>query len=194
MFLFGLGAGLIVGALLVMLMNASTDQKQKLDALNGINAADKVYSQDEVDIMIDDAKKQVAADKSGQQQPDKPADTGQEQGQTSSTDGAKGNPASLDKTGVGTVKAEPGVKPDSPVNGDTAAVQVDRKVVQIKKGTNLADAASLLKSKGIVDSEKAFIAVMGDASTKIQYGFFFFDGKLTLEQVKAVIIGPPFAE
>jgi cell division protein YceG involved in septum cleavage len=72
-------------------------------------------------------------------------------------------------------------------------VTVNKLPVRIREGMTLTDIAVLLKSKGVIRDAHVFRVIMDDNSKEIQAGFYFFDGQLTLNDVKRIITSPPFA-
>ncbi|WP_313999091.1 hypothetical protein [uncultured Paenibacillus sp.] len=169
-FLFGLGAGIVFGALLLQLMLVSAQQPDRTERLDRLTGEQGGYTQAEVDKLLAAAERRIRSELEAGKADSAPAGA------------AGGN----EKTAAGQPDdtAEPATTPGT--------VKVDKLPVRIKQGMTLDQIAAHLKSKGVLAEEKVFLALMSDWSKEIVAGFYFFDGELSPADVKRIITSPPF--
>ncbi|PZD93350.1 hypothetical protein DNH61_22185 [Paenibacillus sambharensis] len=188
-FLFGLGIGIIVGALLLQLMYVSEQQAGRAE-----QGPEDMYTQEQVDDLIAEAKQRLRAELQAPAEEESAADDTKADDANAEGTPESGEPAKADGPSKeaetapvksGSVKEAPAAEPET--------MTVSMLPVRIKSGMNLTQIASLLKSKGVIADEKVFLTIMTDYSSKIVAGFYYFDGELTYADVKKIITSPPFA-
>jgi len=178
-FLFGLGLGLILGAALLQLMLSADRQQERLGGIDRLGGESAVYSQEDVDRMVDDAVKKAVEDAARQQPAAAPGDAA-----------GKGAPAPNEAAASG----KAGAASDAEETGAAGKYDdVDVRIVRIKKGATSEQVAKLLKDEGIIEDGPAFLKLMSDSSTRIRAGKFLFVGNPSPEKVKEIITGTPFA-
>ncbi|EXX91275.1 hypothetical protein BG53_11810 [Paenibacillus darwinianus] len=169
-FLFGLGVGIISGALLLQLMLVAGQQPGRTDQLDRLTGEAGNYTQAEVDELVAAAEQRVRGEL-------------EIQGERRAVDG-------------GTVQNEApaGDRPSDTVTpaASPGTVRVDKLPVRIRPGMTLGQVAAHLKSKGVLAEEKVFLALMSDWSKEIVAGFYYFDGEISPADVKRIITSPPF--
>lgn len=176
-FLFGLGIGIVVGAILLQLMMLSS---QELVA----PGEDQLLTPVEVERLLEDREAAVRSEYDAI--PESDGDAGDDTGQ-SSVESEADAAAETDASAPSAPEAEPAAsQPES--------VTVNKLPVRIKEGMNLTQIARLLQSKGVITDEQVFLVIMQDYSKDIVSGFYFFDGTLTPADVKRIIIAGPFSD
>ncbi|SFI52701.1 hypothetical protein SAMN02799624_01210 [Paenibacillus sp. UNC496MF] len=173
-FLFGLGVGIILGAGLLQLMLIGEKQAEGLNALPETKAEIKTYSQADLDKAIADERERVRAEL----QP------------KTATDNAEPSAApgkAADKPAAGAEDGKAG-KPSASAGEDKAA-EPARTIVRIPPNASVSETAELLADRGIIADKQAFIDLM--RSNTIRAGYFSFQGKPTLQQVRGIVTGQP---
>lgn len=175
--LFGLGIGIIAGALLLQLMLVGEREYAELDRIDKINGEDTLYTQSELDERIAEAEERIRQELQHTASESDELEADQQE--------AEEPPAAADDESVDGTADVPAAEP--------AKMIVDKLPVRVKPGMTLTQIASLLKSKGIIEDEKILLALMADISGEITAGFYFFDGELSPADVKVILTSPPFA-
>jgi len=172
-FLMGLGAGIIIGALLFQLMLSGEQSRQRLSNL-GKESDEKLYTQLEVDALLKanqdslQLNKDTKTDK-GLQETKPAADPDKAKQQTSE---AKTDKAALTAAAV---KEQPEVK----------------HVIRIKAGSGLTDTAELLASNKIIKDKTAFVSKMKKSKKLVRAGYFLFQEEITVEEAIRIVTGEP---
>ncbi|CAM4242934.1 hypothetical protein [Paenibacillus tarimensis] len=185
-FLFGLGIGIIAGALLLQLMMVSEQQAGRAQL-----GPDDLYTQEQVDELLAERERQLRnelQDPAAKEVDQAESNTNTEEAPLSGEKAkASSQPQEEEKAPAGSagISESPAAEPET--------MTVSMLPVRIKSGMNLTQIASLLKSKGVIADEKVFLTIMADYSSKIVAGFYYFDGELTYADVKKIITSPPFA-
>ncbi|WP_127531915.1 hypothetical protein [Paenibacillus kobensis] len=207
-FLVGFGAGIIVGGLLLQLMMTAQQEPSEL-----INSDEQLYTKQEVDQLIEKAKKEAltgedaasatdqAAEDTAAANPSKPvqpSDPDAPSDPAGSADKGKNAEAPQTPKQPDAVQAEQpsqptADKPDVPAAPDKAA-DTAPVVIRIEPGMNLTKTAKLLADNGIITSQSKFIAKMKSDKKLVRAGFFAFTGKPTLEQTVDTLTGQPLTE
>ncbi|MCQ6557889.1 endolytic transglycosylase MltG [Paenibacillus mendelii] len=190
-FLLGLGTGLIVGAMLLQLMIVGQQQKDRLvnrgqDEQTEADAPS--YSQAELDQRIAEERERITKELQEAQKKQEPAG-----GKPAEEVPAASKPAAGQADPEANKKAAAG-------NGTGAAIDqavkktepaAKRIIVRIEPGSSVTEIADLLADKGIISDKKTFTSLM--RSTKIRAGYFPFEGKKTVKEVKAIITSKPLS-
>ncbi|WP_424765764.1 hypothetical protein [Paenibacillus sp. sgz302251] len=175
MFLIGLGSGIIIGALLFQLMLMGEQSNQNLQNIDK-ELNDKLYTQDEVDAMIeaerDSAKidEQLKSDEVTKVQPSpspsiKPA--------SSNTEGAK-------------------EKEQAATAAEKKSETIPAKhVIRIEEGLNLTNTAKRLAKYNIIDDQAAFIKQMKSTKKLVRAGYFLFPEAITVDQAVKIVTSEP---
>ncbi|MBM7564641.1 hypothetical protein [Paenibacillus sacheonensis] len=185
-FLFGLGVGIMIGAGLLQLMLIGEKQA---DALSEENASTtKSYTQAELDKAVSDERARIQAEIKKQPEAESSdSETGQ------STDEPASDKPTSDKPVSDKPEANSSVSHESKTNtgqhrpaGDSKPARL---IVRIPPNTSIVDTAELLAGKGVIPDKEAFIDLMRKRT--IRAGYFAFQGKLSLDQVKSIITSTP---
>jgi hypothetical protein len=178
-FLIGLGAGIILGALLFQLMLSGEQSRQKLGQI-GTESSEKVYSQVEVDALLkaerDSFKLDQEAKTGIKEQVEPPVTTAEP---------AKEKPPA-DKP------ASSAAAPTSDVNPVKKQAAVNH-VIQIEVGLGLTKTAELLAENRILDDKAAFVSQMKKSKKLVRAGYFLFQEKMTVAEAIAVVTGEPLS-
>ncbi|MHA6529228.1 hypothetical protein [Paenibacillus sp. BAC0078] len=192
-FMFGLGAGLIIGALLLQLMISagaapmSKEQLVKEAAKLNLTVADKAAEdQAEEGQAAEQGKQDAAKDNSASALP-----SGSAQPSASPKASPAASPKAASKPTAASTPAEPAA-PSSPVSSAAAKPQVKASPVsppstpepvaagtvsvKIPNGITLTETADLLIEAGVVKEKEKFLKTAKDrkANTRIQYGSYSF--------------------
>ncbi|WP_138493949.1 endolytic transglycosylase MltG [Paenibacillus pinistramenti] len=170
-FLFGLGSGLIIGALLLQLMNVAQTQPKMLTSEEDVRSAAETLG-----LRVYDSSEQVYTEEEWQEK----AKTG-----TASTPSATPAPPSTpaqpaDPSSPSTPSAPAKVEKPSAASAaePSASAKASAQVATVKivSGTNLTGVAAKLKEAGVISDAAAFIqeAKKWNASTTIQTGTYTF--------------------
>ncbi|MBO7746626.1 hypothetical protein I8J29_20625 [Paenibacillus sp. MWE-103] len=173
-FLFGLGVGIILGAGLLQLMLIGEKQAEGLNALPETMAEVKTYSQADLDKAVADERERVRAELLPK--------TATENAKPSSAPGE-----AADKPAAG-AKDEKAGKPAAS-DGEDKAVDQARTIVRIPPNASVSETAELLAERGIIADKQAFIDLM--RLKTIRAGYFSFQGKPTLQQVRGIVTSQP---
>ncbi|GGD68141.1 hypothetical protein [Paenibacillus nasutitermitis] len=187
-FLFGLGVGIMIGAVLLQLMLVGEKQADGLQNYEQQNDDEKLYSQSELDQLLDSERAKHKAEL------DKQASAAQEDKQTIPDPAQKSDTGESVKPENGAGKqpeTKPGsVKPNSDKPAESSQEEeAKRIIVRIPPNTNLTDTAQLLAENNIIADKKAFIDLM--RNVKVRAGYFRFTGTPSVKQVKKIITGEP---
>jgi hypothetical protein len=177
-FLFGLGAGLIAGALLLQLMNVAQSQSHILSSEEDVREAAKtlglkvyegseqVYSQDEW--KAKEKEESASNATSSPNAPIQPSTPAAPEGAVKPTSAPVESPA-------------PAVQPSAAAAAPSAATPqpstpAERVKIKISAGSTLTEVATKLKASGIISDKAAFIqqAKKWNASRTIQTGTYTF--------------------
>ncbi|ANS74027.1 hypothetical protein AWM70_05115 [Paenibacillus yonginensis] len=161
-FLFGLGAGLIIGALLLQLMNVAQTQPQMLNTEEEVRNAAKALG-----LKVYDSSEQVYSEQEWKER-----ENGEPAGTTAS---APPSPSSPEEPSEPSTPAEPSTpsKAEAPAPSPAPAEMVD---IRIPAGSTLSQVADRLKSAGVITDKEAFVqlAKKWNATRIIQTGTFTF--------------------
>ncbi|GFN31865.1 hypothetical protein [Paenibacillus xylaniclasticus] len=211
-FLVGFGSGIIVGGLLLQLM--ITGQQEPSEYLN---SDEKLYTEQEVQQLIDEAKKEAATENQAEQssdideavesktsenpsepaqpkQPSSPEQPSEPTAQSSNESAAAPEEPTLPASGAATKPEQPAsdqIEEPSLPEADEKAAAI---VIRIEPGMNLTETAELLSDKGIITSESKFIKQMKNSKKLVRAGYFVFNGQPTLEETINTITSQPLTE
>lgn len=163
-FLFGLGIGIVCGALLLQLMLVG--QQAAEPAASGA-AGEKTYTQAEVDAML-------AADRDS-------AELNEQNGNPSPEPDAAAEPSP---------SASPSETPSEP---DTASDSIDWRIIRIQGGNGLQAAGDQLKEEGIIADSAAFVKEMKSGGKLVRAGYFLFAGTPSLAEVTDIVSSTPLS-
>ncbi|MGG1633554.1 hypothetical protein MHH56_14570 [Paenibacillus sp. FSL K6-3182] len=171
-FLMGLGAGIIIGALLFQLMLSGEQSRQRLSDL-GKESDEKLYTQLEVDALLkaNQDSLQLNKDNTGGQETKAAADSDKAKEQTSE---AKTDKAAPTATAV-------------PVQEQSEI----KHVIRIKAGSSLTNTAVLLASNNIIKDKTAFVSKMKKSKKLVRAGYFLFHEEITVEEAIRIVTGEP---
>jgi hypothetical protein len=176
-FLFGLGSGMIIGAVLLQLMLVG-ERQSDAGRLSGLAGETKTYTQEELDKRIAEERDKVREQLLEETEKAKNA----EQQMAAGSDSGEGPPSS-------------GQSPPKQASQSAAKPvpkEEQRKViVRIPPNTGLSDAAELLEANGVITDKQSCIDLMRSGNGKIRAGYFAFEGKLTPARVKQIVTGTP---
>jgi hypothetical protein len=176
-FLIGLGAGIIIGALLFQLMLSGEQSRQKLSQISP-DSSEKLYTQVEVDALLEAERDSFKLDQE--------AKTGTETQVEPKTESAK--------------EDSPVEKPAASVDSPTPTVEpvkedaVVKHVIRIEAGSNLTKTAELLATNHVIDNKTAFISQMKKSKKLVRAGYFLFQEKMTVAQAIEVVTGEPITK
>lgn len=206
LFVFGIGVGIIVGAGLLQFMLIG---ERQADALTNDSAA-KTYTQAELDQAVADERERVqaelaklgagAADRTAAEpgkaddQTTDPATPVQSDRKTDPIDSATPSSGEAASDSSGSAPQADNAdksadKPESGAAGEAADAEPARVIVRIPPNASVADTAGLLAARGIISDKQAFIDLMRKRT--IRAGYFAFQGKLSLQQVRVIITSKP---
>jgi mannose-1-phosphate guanylyltransferase len=175
-FLMGLGAGIIIGALLFQLMLSGEESRQRLNDL-GKESEQKLYTQLEVDALLKanqdslQLNQETKTDKESQEP--KPA--------------AKADPVKEQTSEALVDKAAPTVVP---AKEQPAA----KHVIRIEAGSGLTKTAELLASNHIIQDKTAFISKMKKSKKLVRAGYFLFQEEITVDEAILVVTSQPLTK
>ncbi|WP_338555983.1 hypothetical protein [Paenibacillus sp. KS-LC4] len=186
LFLTGLGIGIIVGALLLQMMIIGESSQQKLN--NRDNASteqgEKIYSQSEVDAMLE-AQRATSSNK----------EEGKATATAAPSPAVSPEPSPVESAAPTASAAASPKQTATPADNSSAAADTDelspRKMVRIYGGTNLTAAAKVLASEQLISDQAAFIRKMKQEKKLVRAGYFLFTGTPTLEEVITTITTQP---
>ncbi|MFC4811260.1 hypothetical protein [Paenibacillus sp. GCM10023250] len=170
-FLFGLGAGIILGAGLLQLMLIGEKQAEGLNALAETRTEVKTFTQQELDKAVADERERVLADLRAKTEDAKPSSAPSKAADKPDAEGKDERAGKTDAT------ADEGKSPE------------DRTIVRIPPNASVSETADLLADRGIIADKQAFVDLM--RSKTIRAGYFAFQGKPTPEQVRGIVTGQP---
>lgn len=167
-FLIGLGAGIILGALLFQLMLSGEQSRQKLGQI-GNESVEKLYTRVEVDALLK-AERDNARVTEAAKQVEQPA--------------VEAEPVK--------VETNEGKSDEGAPATETAEKKVAVKhVIQIKAGSGLAKTAELLAAQNIIDDQFAFVSHMKQSKKLVRAGYFLFQENITVDEAVTVVTGQP---
>jgi hypothetical protein len=167
LFLIGLGSGIIIGALLFQLMLSGEQSRERLGWV-GTETEEKLYTQDEVDSLIE-AELELLQ-------------TEQEKQQTSENSAREATPV------VDEIIA---TEPTAEIPTETEVIQ---HVIRIEVGSGLAKTAKLLADVHIIDDETGFISQMKKSAKVVRAGYFLFDENSTIDEAIKIVTGQPLTK
>ncbi|MOA08709.1 hypothetical protein D3C78_1285000 [compost metagenome] len=172
-FLLGLGSGIIIGSILFQLMLAGEQSKQNMQSFMDSEADQKLYSQSEVDAMLETERKALKES---------------EQSQAEDSPPEAAVPPSP-------ISSEPPTKEEdaAAVEAEIAPVPVQR-VIRIMPGSGLSKTAALLSSNGIIEDENNFIKLMKKDNKLVRAGYFLFYEQMTEAEAIKVVTSDPLTE
>lgn len=184
-FLTGLGTGVIVGAVLLQLfLIGQGHESGSSDPL----AVGDTYTQEEVDLMLEDERAKVKAEIAEQEkaaagnQKAPAAGTTQTPAKTTTQTPAKTTPAAGQTGTAATTGQKTSASPIyEGANGRT--------IIRILPGKGVKDAANLLYESKMITDKKAFLTLMKGKT--VRAGYFGFTGNLTLKQVRDILTSSP---
>lgn len=160
-FMAGLGAGVIIGALLLQLVYAA-----QMDI--GLPSDEKLYTEEEVAQLLADAK--AAASPEPTEEADLPEPT----------DSAEAPNAIVAPS-----------SPAEPERAATPEPPAETFQLRIYPGSSLSGAAELLIESGVLESDQEFIALMKKKNAVVRAGWFEFHKGMTAKEVADVVTGQP---
>ncbi|OME80025.1 hypothetical protein BK120_19470 [Paenibacillus sp. FSL A5-0031] len=169
-FLMGLGAGIIIGALLFQLMLSGEQSRQRLSDL-GKESDEKLYTQLEVDALLkaNQDSLQLNKDNTGGQETKPADDSDKAKEQTSEAKTDKAAPMAV------------------PVQEQSKV----KHVIRIKAGSSLTNTAELLASNKIIKDKTAFVSKMKKSKKLVRAGYFLFHEEITVEEAIRIVTGEP---
>ncbi|TYP77625.1 hypothetical protein [Paenibacillus methanolicus] len=191
-FLTGLGTGVIIGAVLLQLfLIGQGHDSGSADPL----AAGDTYTQEEVDLMLEDERAKVKAEIAEQEKAAANA-------QKKPTAGTTQTPANTTTPAAG---QKPAAATGSTANTGSAAGTAGQKqttspiyegangrtIIRILPGKGVQDAANLLFESEIITDKKALLTLMKGKT--VRAGYFGFSGNLTLKQVRDILTSTPIS-
>ncbi|QHW30039.1 hypothetical protein GZH47_03775 [Paenibacillus rhizovicinus] len=151
--------------------------EKQADALSGAEV--KTYSQAELDKAVSDERERLQAEQKKAADTVDPSDEQEKKSDEPSTKPSSAKPA-----------AKPEAEVDKVSTADKAAeVKPSRVIVRIPPNANVTETADLLAERGIITDKKAFIDLM--RKRIIRAGYFAFQGKLSLQEVRGIIMSKP---
>ncbi|GGA39512.1 endolytic transglycosylase MltG [Paenibacillus physcomitrellae] len=166
-FLFGLGAGLIIGALLLQLMNVAQTQPQMLNTEEAVRDAAKALG-----LRVYGSSEQVYSE---QEWKERQASGTSSKGSsvTPSAPAEPSSPVSPDKPSEPAASSKAPAPPASPAPSNKSEEKAE---VTIPAGTTLTEVAGMLKAAGIISDEEAFVLLAKEwnATRTIQTGTYTF--------------------
>ncbi|MFB9329728.1 hypothetical protein ACFFSY_27635 [Paenibacillus aurantiacus] len=194
-FLTGMGTGVIVGTILLQLFLIG--QGNESGSANPLAAGD-TYTQEEVDLMLEDERAKVKAEIAAQEKEAGAATKKPAAGTTQTP--AKTTPATGQKTaGQQAAGSAAGTTANTGNTAGTAGVKQStspifegangRIIIRILPGKGVKDAADLLYESKIIADKKALLTLMKGKT--VRAGYFGFSGNLTLKQVRDILTSPP---
>lgn len=184
-FMMGLGAGIIIGALLLELMYIGDKSGSKLAQIgNDSVSEEKLYTQAEVDALL--AAQQDSADI--KEDLASPAASKKPAGQ----DEATPEPVEADEPSA-TAKSEGTIiqKPDASPDAEQTGTQM---VLRIEPGFNLSETAALLEESGVISDGTAFINQMKKSDKRVRAGYFLFYENISVEEAIKTVTGKPITK
>ncbi|OBZ16907.1 hypothetical protein [Bacillus sp. FJAT-26390] len=173
LFLIGLGAGIIIGALLFQLMLSGEQSRQKLGQM-GTEPSGKLYTQVEVDALLEAERDSFKLDQE--------AKAG-----TKTQAEPKTEPAKEEQPAATMDAPSPTAEPVK----EEAAI---KHVIRIEAGSNLTKTAELLAANHIIDNKTAFISQMKKSKKLVRAGYFLFQEKMTVAEAIVVVTGEPITK
>lgn len=166
-FLIGLGAGIIIGALLFQFMLSGEQSRERL-GFAGTETQEKLYTPAEVDSMIQAERELIQKEQEKQPVAEVNSDT----------------ESPLEEVSQTTEPAEelPSDKP------------VIEHVIRIEVGSGLSKTAKLLSADHIIDDEAGFVRQMKKSAKLVRAGYFLFHENSSVEEVIAVVTGQPLTK
>jgi hypothetical protein len=163
-FLTGLGAGIIVGAMLFQLMLLGEQSRQNLEQI-GNDSNEKLYTSAEVDALLKAER-----------------DSAQIDGQTKPDAVISDKNAVKDEDKTASADMEKDLK--KPV----------QHVIRIEAGTGITDTAELLANHNIIQNKAAFINQMKESKKLVRAGYFLFQEGLSVEQAITIVTSKPITK
>lgn len=163
-FLTGLGAGIIVGALLFQLMLLGEQSRHSLEQLDN-DTNEKLYTSAEVDSLLMAERDSAQID--GQTKPD---------AVTSDKNAVK------DEEKTATIVKEKDIS--KPVHH----------VIRIGTGSGITDTAELLEKHKIIKNKTAFINKMQESKKLVRAGYFLFQEGMTVEEAITIVTSEPITK
>ncbi|BBH20844.1 hypothetical protein Back11_21890 [Paenibacillus baekrokdamisoli] len=166
-FLFGLGIGIILGAALLQLMLIGERQATSLNDYKKQEADQtNTYTQADLDKRLAEERVRIQAEMK--------------------VSTSKNEPKSAEEP----IKSAPvkEVFKDKPVTQQTESKE-KRIIMRIPPNSSVTETADLLVKNGVIKDRRAFINLM--RKVIIRAGYFAFDGKPTLKEIKTIITGKP---
>jgi len=176
-FLIGLGAGIIIGALLFQLMLSGEQSRQRLSDL-GKESEEKFYTQLEVDALLKAAQDSV--------QLNQETKTDKDTQEVKPT--AKADPVKEQTTGD--AKVDKAAPTDAPAKESPPA----KHVIKIDAGSGLTKTAELLAANKIIKDKTAFISKMKKSKKLVRAGYFLFQEEITVDEAIRVVTSQPLTK
>lgn len=174
-FLFGLGTGIIIGALLFQLMLSGEQSRQRLNEKDS-SADEKSYTQVEVDTLLKAERDSM--------QLNQEINTGVEDSQSKPT-----------ATAV-PVKEESSKSDKNEINPTVSQEQKApvKHVIRIEAGLGLSKTAELLASQNIIEDQAVFVNKMKKSKQLVRAGYFLFQENITADAAIAIVTGEPLTK
>ncbi|MDQ8733330.1 hypothetical protein [Paenibacillus sp. LHD-38] len=174
-FLFGLGTGIIIGALLFQLMLSGEESRQRLYEKD-ISADERSYTQVEVDALLKAERDSM--------QLDQEINTGVEDSQ--SKPAATAVPVKEESSKSDKDEINPTISPEqkAPI----------KHVIRIEAGLGLSKTAELLASQNIIEDQAVFVNKMKKTKQLVRAGYFLFQENITDDAAIAIVTGEPLTK
>lgn len=179
-FLIGLGAGIIIGAMLFQLMLSGEQSRERL-GLMGQGEGEKLYSQAEVEAMIQ-------ADRDSTQTKD-------ETQPTASPAAVKDEPVAENNASTDAPAIAPtDIVTEAPAESPAAELEEIEHVIRIEPGSGLSKTAELLAANLIITDEAGFVNQMKKSKKQVRAGYFLFHEKSSVTDAITVVTGQPLTK
>ncbi|MFC5648995.1 hypothetical protein ACFPYJ_07595 [Paenibacillus solisilvae] len=177
-FLFGLGVGIIVGAALLQLMLIGEKQASSLDDYDKGNQTSVTYTQAELDKRIAEERAPIQAEDSKEAK--------------SSAENLPKQDSVNPQNGKQPSNSKPAVEKSAgslDTKGTNTTNKVKRIVLRIPANSSVTETADLLIENDVISNKQTFINLM--RKVIIRAGYFSFEGRPTLQEVKTIITSKP---
>lgn len=172
-FLFGLGSGIIFGAVLFQLMLFGVHSRENLEHIDSeIN--EKLYTQADVDALLKSERDSAQIDKQ----------TNIDSNKLEEPTPVPSEPPVEEQTAASSKQTDP--DPDKEANAPH--------LIQIKAGSGLTDTAELLAENRIIQDQAAFIKGMKESKKLVRAGIFLFNEDITVMEAIKIVSSQPLTK
>jgi hypothetical protein len=179
-FLIGLGAGIIIGALLFQLMLSGEQSRERLGQM-GQGEGEKLYTQAEVEAM-------VQADRDSTQTKD-------ETQPTASPAAVKDEPVAENNASTDAPEIAPtDIVTEASAEVPAAELEEIEYVIRIEPGSGLSKTAALLAANRIISDEAGFVNQMKKSKKQVRAGYFLFHENSSVKDAITVVTGQPLTK